>query len=421
MTAAAALLLAAQVIAGIQIQGNTATSDEEIRKLAGVEIGMPFDDTTAAAVAERLKKGKHFDRVDVLKRYASIEDPSQIMLVIIVDEGPVKIVMTGDPDHPTRVVRKKFPDLLVLPILRREDGYGFTGGARITMPDKMGKQSRISFPLTWGGTKLAAIDLEKRLDNFAFDRLTATASISRQTNLAYNADDDRARLAVRGERELVHGFRVGTGGGWQRASFQGVADTYGFIGADVTYDTRVDPIVPRDAVFVRTSWEHLAYGNARLIASSDPTQYSGYQGGLNRADVDARGYLGLPLQMVLAGRFLHLDADRRLPPYLQPQIGGQATVRGYPTGTAAGDVMTTMSAEIILPLNSPLKIGRFGVTAFTDGGAVYNKPLEYGDAPKLVGYGGSVWFAAAFFRVNVALAHGRGSGTRAHVSGNVTF
>ena len=64
-------------------------------------------------------------------------------------------------------------------------------------------------------------------------------------------------MAVRGERELVHGFRIGTGGGWQRASFQGVADTYGFIGADVTYDTRVDPVVPRDAVFVRTSWEHL--------------------------------------------------------------------------------------------------------------------------------------------------------------------
>ena len=125
--------------------------------------------------------------------------------------------------------------------------------------------------------------------------------------------------------------------------------------------------------------------------------------------------------MVLAGRLLHLDADRPLPPYLQPEIGGQSTVRGYSTGTTAGDVMTTMSAEIILPLNSPLKIGRFGVTAFTDRGAVYNKPLDYGDAPKLLGYGGSVWFAAAFFRVNVAIAHGRGSGTRAHVNGNVTF
>src|SRR5262249_19262371 len=157
---------------GIQIQGNTATPDEEIRKLAGVEVGMPFDDTTPAVVAERIKKGKHFDKVEVLKRYASIEDPSQIMLVIVVDEGPVKIVMTGAPERPTRVVRKTFPNLLVLPILRREDGYGFTGGVRLTIPDKLGKQSRITFPLTWGGTKQAAMEIEKRLDNFPFDRIT---------------------------------------------------------------------------------------------------------------------------------------------------------------------------------------------------------------------------------------------------------
>ena len=135
MTAAAAILLAAQIVAGIQIQGNTATPDEVLRRLAGVEIGMPFDDTTPAAVAERLRKAKHFDKVDVLKRYASIEDPSQIMLVIIVDEGPVKIVMTGDAASPTRVERKRLPNILALPILRHEDGYGLTYGARLTLPD----------------------------------------------------------------------------------------------------------------------------------------------------------------------------------------------------------------------------------------------------------------------------------------------
>jgi hypothetical protein len=80
-----------------------------------------------------------------------------------------------------------------------------------------------------------------------------------------------------------------------------------------------------------------------------------------------------------------------------------------------------MSAEIILPLNSPLKFGRFGVTAFTDRGAIYDKGERYGDQTPLVGYGGSVWAAAAFFRINVAVAHGRGSGTRAHVSGNISF
>jgi outer membrane protein assembly factor BamA len=421
MTAVGALLLAAQVVAGIQIQGNTATPDEEVRALAGVSVGMPFDDTLPAAVTERLRKSKKFDKVDVLKRFASIEDPSQIMLVIVVDEGPVKIVMTGDPEHPTRVVKKKFPNLLVLPIFRREDGYGITAGARLTLPDKFGKQSLISFPLTWGGTKGAAMNIEKRLDSGPFDRITTGVSVSRRENLTYEADDDRARVSVRGEREIRHGVRIGLDGGWQRASFEGTADTFAQAGADITIDTRVDPIVPRDAVFVRASVERLAFGDGEARVFTDPGRYTGYQGSVTRADLDARGYLGLIGQTVLAGRFLRVDSDRPLPPYLQPEIGGLTTVRGYPAGFAAGDTLVTMSAELVVPLNSPLKFGRIGVTAFTDRGKIYNKPFDYSDAPLLVGYGGSVWFAAAFLRINVAVAHGNGSGTRPHVSGIVTF
>jgi hypothetical protein len=416
-----ALVLAAQVVAGIQIQGNTATPDDEVRRLAGVEVGMPFDDTTVAAVAERLRKAKHFDRVDVLKRFASIEDPSQIMLVIIVDEGPVKIVMTGDPDNPTRVVRKKWPNLLVLPILRREDGHGVTAGARLTLPDKLGKRSRITFPLSWGGTKQAGVDIEKRLDHGFFDRITFGGSVSRRENLVFEVDDDRARTFVRGEREFKHVFRFGAGGGYQRASFQGVADTFAQIGADVTLDTRVDPVLARNAVFVRSSVEHLNFGDAAVTISDDPKAYGGYRGSANRMDFDGRGYLGLIGQAVLAGRILRVDSNRSLPPYLQPEIGGMSTLRGFPAGTAAGDTLVTMSAEVILPLNSPLKIGRFGVTAFTDRGTVYDKGESFWDQPLLVGYGGSVWFAATLFRVNVAVAHGRGSGTRAHVGANITF
>ena len=415
------LVLAAQVVAGIQIQGNTATADDEVRRLAGVQVGMPFDDTTVAAVAERLRKAKHFDRVEVLKRFASIADPSQIMLVIIVDEGPVKIVMTGDPDNPTRVVRKKWPNLLVLPILRREDGYGITAGARLTLPDKLGKRSRITFPLSWGGTKQAGIDIEKRIENSFFDRITFGGSVSRRANLVFEVDDDRARTFVRGEREFKHVFRFGAGGGFQRASFQGVADTFAQVGADVTLDTRVDPVLARNAVFVRAGVEHLNFGDAPVTISDDPKVYGGYRGAANTVDFDGRGYLGLIGQAVLAGRILRVDSDRSLPPYLQPQIGGMSTLRGFSAGTAAGDTLVTMSAEIILPLNSPLKVGRFGVTAFTDRGAIYDKGERFSDQSLLVGYGGSVWFAATLFRLNVAVAHGRGSGTRAHVGGNITF
>ena len=61
------------------------------------------------------------------------------------------------------------------------------------------------------------------------------------------------------------------------------------------------------------------------------------------------------------------------------------------------------------------------MSAFTDRGAIYDKGESLSDQTMLVGYGGSVWFAATFFRLNVAVAHGSGVGTRPHVSGSITF
>ena len=412
-----------ETIAAIQVQGNTATPDDEVRRLADVRTGMAFDDTTVEAVAARLRAARRFERVEVRKRFATIADPSQIVLVIIVDEGPVKIVMTGDPDRPTRVVRKRMPNLLILPIVRREDGYGITYGARLTLPDPkwMGKRSRVTFPLTWGGTKRAAIDLEKRIDGGIIDRVTAGASISRKTDPFFKTDNDRARVFVRGEREFARVLRLGAGTGWERAAFQGVADQFAQVSGDVVLDTRVDPVLARNAVYGRAAFEHLSFGDDPLARPSEPGRYAGYQGSANRTELDGRGYLGIIGQAVLAGRVLRVDSDRPLPPYLQPELGGLSNLRGFAAGTAVGDTLVSMSAEVILPLTSPLKIGKVGVTAFVDRGTVYNKGERFGDQTLLDGYGGSVWFAAAFFRLNVAVAHGRGASTRVHVGGNITF
>jgi hypothetical protein len=412
-----------ETIAAIQVQGNTATPDEEVVRLAEIRIGMPVDDTTIAAVAARLRAAKRFERVEVLKRFASIADQSQVMLVIIVDEGPVKIVMTGDPDRPTRVVRTRVPNLLVLPILDWEDGFGFTCGVRLTLPDPtwMGELSRVTFPLTWGGTRQAAIDIEKRLEGGPIDRVTAGGSISRRTNPAFQEDDDRVRMFVRGEREFARALRLGATAGWQRASFEGVVDRFTHAGADVVLDTRVDPVLARNAVYARAGWEHLRFGDGPLANAAELGRRAGYQGSADRIELDGRGYLGLIGQAVLAGRVLRLDSDRPLPPYLQPQLGGLANLRGFRAGTAVGDTLVTMSVEVILPLTSPVRLGKMGVTVFTDRGAVYNKGERFADQTLEQGYGGSVWFAAAFLRLNIAVAHGRGSSTRVHAGGNVTF
>jgi outer membrane protein assembly factor BamA len=393
---------ASETITAIQIQGNTATSDEEMRRLADVRAGMPLEASTLEDVAARLRATKRFNRVEVLKRFASIADPTQIVLVIVVDEGAVRIEMTGDPNQPTRVVRRRRLNVMFLPVLDAEDGYGFTYGGRLALPNPIGRQSRLAFPLTWGGNKQAGAELEKTFTRGPVHRILAGGSIARRENPFFEENDDRRRVWVRGEREIVRALRVGATAGIQRVSFFDERDVFGHGGADVVLDTRHDPIFPRNAVYARAAWDRFGFG-------------------AQKTEVDARGYLGLFRQNVLAVRAQRIDANRPLPRYLQPLLGGMSNLRGFKAGTAAGDTLVAMSAELVVPLTSALHIGKIGVNVFADRGTVYNKGQRFADQTMREGYGAGVWFTAAFLRLNVAVAHGRGASTRVHAGGNVSF
>jgi surface antigen Omp85-like protein/surface antigen-like variable number repeat protein len=390
-----------EVIAAIQVHGNKLTSDDEVRRLAAVTVGMPFDETTIDEVAARLRASRRFERVEVLKRFASIGDPTQILLVLIVDDGPVAVERTGDPANPVRVVRGRRRTLMVLPLLWAEDGYGAAYGAELAWPDAVGKNSRLAFPLTWGGEKRAAAELDAPVGRGPFDRLLAGVSLSRRTNPHFDRDDDRARVWLRGERAIGRALRLGATAGWQDVWFLDAQDRFAYGAADATLDTRVDPVLPRNAVYARAGWEHIAAAN--------------------RVDLDARGYIGLFRQNVLALRVQRSDADRPLPPFAKPLLGGMANVRGFSAGTGAGDTLVAASGEVIVPLTSPIRVGRLGVSVFVDSGAAYDKDERLADQTWKTGIGGSVWFSAAFVRLNFAIAHGRGSSTRAHVGANVTF
>jgi hypothetical protein len=404
-----------ETVAAVQIHGNTATPDEEVRRLADVRVGMPVTPTTVDDVRARLESTKRFEHVQVLRRFASIADPSQIILVLIVDEGPVKIERARDPDRPARVVRRRTLNLMFLPILRYEDGYGATYGIRLARPNIAGTGSRLAFPLTWGGDKRAAVELDKTISGGPIDRLVAGASIARRTNPFFDRDDERARVWVRGERELLHRLRSGATLGWQRASFLGADDRFVEAGADIVFDTRVDPFLARNAVYARAAWEHLRF------ADGGSTEAASVRPGLNRIDLDARGYIGLFGQSILAVRAQREDADGPVPPYLRPILGGMPNLRGFPVGVAVGDTLVATSAELIVPITSPLSVGKVGLTAFVDAATVYDAGARLSDQTLRQGYGGSVWLSAAFVRFSIAVAHGRGSATRVHVGGNVTF
>ena len=406
-----------ETVTDIRIQGNVLTPDDEMQRLTGVEVGAPFTADMPGTVAARLKATHKFESVDVLKRYASIEDESKILLIVIVNEGAVKLEMFKDvPDGPpsagqeiSRVVRRHGVGLLWLPLLDFEDGYGFSYGVQLARTNVAGANSRLSFPLTWGGQKQAGAQLEKIFDRGPLTRVETGAALSSRTNPFLDEDDTRDRLWVRAERAIGSPLRVGATAGWQHVSFTDATDRFTHVGADATFDTRLDPMLARNAVYARASIEHFDFQHAAAAT---------------RTELDGRGYLGLFGQNILVLRALRQDSDVPLPPYLQPMLGGMANLRGFRAGSAIGDTLVAGAAEIRAPLTSPLSIGKAGISAFVDVGTIYNKGEQLADQHFSRGFGGGVWFAATIIHLNLVVAHGdngTGGGTRVHFGTTLTF
>jgi len=396
-----------EVVAQIQVHGNMLTPEDEVVRLADVRVGMPFEPSTIDAVTARLRATRRFEGVEVLKRYASIEDPTQIILVIIVDDGRVDVDWgTGEVKAASGIMRRKGPHLMFLPILNYEDGYGFSYGVRLALPDVIGPRSRLSVPLSLGGEKLAGVELEKNLGRGPFTRVLGGGSVSRRENPFFEASDDRRRVFVQGDRQFARPFRASVRTAWDRESFGGKTDTYPSIGGGVTFDTRLDPVLTRNAVFARVSWDRLFFDGGDA---------------LDRSELEARGYVGLFGSQVLVVRALREDGSGPQPPYLKPLVGGMSTLRGFKAGSDVGDTLVAGSVEWQIPLTSPLRIGKLGVSAFVDVATVYDDGQRLSDQRFDQGVGGSVWFSAAVLRLTLAVAHGIGGGTRAHFGTGVTF
>jgi hemolysin activation/secretion protein len=189
-------------------------------------------------------------------------------------------------------------------------------------------------------------------------------------------------------------------------SFRGGNDSLLEAGPEIVLDTRLDPMLARNAVYVRGAWNHLAFRNHETT---------------ERSTIEGAGYLGLLGQTVLVIRAQRDGANKSLPAYLQPLLGGVDTLRGFKAGTAVGDTLVAGSAELRVPLTSPLKLGKVGVSAFVDVGAVYQHPWRLSDQAMMEGVGASVWFSVAVLRFSAAIAHGIGASTRVHFGGTLSL
>ena len=381
--AAASAAQPSEVLGEVRVHGNHTTPDADILSLAGLVVGSPISDAIIDAATQRLEDSGRFDNVEVRKRYRSIDNPGDILVIILVDE------VTGiSSDDLTPGPMKKLRSLgMWLPVLDYADGYGFTYGARITFVDTLGKRSRISAPLTWGGERRAAVEVERNLTRGPISRIEGAASISRRVNPHFDVADTRREIRARGERVLAPWLRAGGGVRLTTVEFGAIDDTYAVPSLDVTLDTRLDPAFPRNAVHASATIEHL-----------------GFSAGVVRWSTDVRGYVGLLGSTVLALRAANVRVNRAVPAFEQTLLGGASSLRGFDVGYRAGDNLAALSAELRVPITSPLTVGRFGVKVFLDAATAYPHGTTLSDQTFDRGAGGGVFMTWTVLRVGLDLA-----------------
>jgi outer membrane protein assembly factor BamA len=391
----------------VRVHGNAALTDDEVLKLAGVALGTPLAAGDEKAIEQRLKDSRRFETVEVRKRYRSLDDPTDIALVLVVHERPgVTSATAGGTGAPPPAWRRVTSRLMFLPILSYADGYGVTFGGRVSAVDLLGAGERLSVPLTWGATKRAAIEVERTFKTGPVTRVSSSLGISNRENPRFEIDDQRVELKGRAERQFAHLFRTGLEATRSSVSFGQLDDRLWTVGADAAFDTRADPTFPRNAVLLGGGWSALHVNGIDTI---------------NRYTADARGYLRVVGQTVLAGRLQYYDADGKLPPYERFLLGGASNLRGFRTGAFDGDRVLITSAEFRAPITPVLTGAKLGVSVFIDAAKAADFDARLRDAEWHRGAGAGVFLIAPLVQLNLDVARGLSGGTRVSLGTGFSF
>jgi outer membrane protein assembly factor BamA len=391
---------APEKITEVRVHGNHTTPDTDILQISGLAAGAEPTDARLKEAEQKLRASRRFEGVELRKRYLSITDPSQVLVMIVVDEHPAVSATDLTPG-----ALKKFRAMQMwMPILKHEDGYGFTYGARLAFKDSIGERSRLSVPMTWGGERRIGLDAERSFDG-PISIVRGGVSLYRRVNPHFELPDRRTEARVEADKLFTSWLRAGVGARVANVEFGPDYEArHSAAGVHTVVDTRIDPSFPRNAIHTQIGWERLFFGDSA-----------------GRWNTDARGYVGLGGSLVLALKAQLIKADGSLPLVEQSLLGGSGTVRGYPTGHRAGDNLFASSAELRIPLNSPLTFGRFGLKAFVDAGTAWNNGARYDDEPFDRGIGGGVYMGGGPFIIDLDIAKPRTGNVRAHFGMGVTF
>ena len=405
---------AKEVINEIRIHGNAYLTDKEVLDLAGVAVGEPLAADGVESITKRLKDSGKFETIDVRKRLRSLTDQSDIALLLVVHEKPGVRSAVGGVDIPGvpsavgRAVGRSRSKLMFLPIINWVDGYGFTYGGRVSTVDLLGINERLSVPLTWGGTRRAALEFERGFKSGPLTRVDSSFGIWNRENPRFEIRDQRVELKGRAERVFADILRTSVDASRATVNFGTIDDRMWTLGTSARVDTRIDPSYPANAVLVDVGWNGL---NFRSVPDR-----------INRYTVDTRGYLRVFRQIVVAGRAAYVGADATLPIYERLLLGGSSSVRGFRTGAFDGDRTLVTSIEARAPITSVLRGAKLGFNAFVDSSKIWNFGEQVDDVEWHRGVGGGIFLIASFLRLNLDVAHGLKTGdTRVHLSSGFTF
>jgi outer membrane protein assembly factor BamA len=385
------------------VHGNHTTPDADVLSLAGLMVGTTVTPTLLADAEKRLRDAGRFSTVEVRKRFRSIDNPNDILVIVLIDE----VIGISETDLTPSPLRRFRALGMWLPVLDYADGYGFTYGARVSFVDVVGRRSRMSVPLTWGGERRAALEVERAFDRGPFNRVEGTVSIARRENPHFEIGDTRRTVQARAERALTSWLRAGATAAFTNVSFGESDESHTSTGVDFIVDTRRDPAFPRNAVHAVAGWNHLRFDD---------------HPNAQRRSADLRGYVGLIGSSVLAVRMFTSQVNQSLPAYEQALLGGTSLLRGYEFGYRAGDNLAAVSAEVRVPITSPLNMSRFGIKGFVDYGAVYPHGAKLKDQTFDRGIGGGVFLTATVIRMGLDVAWPKGGDKpRWHFGLGVTF
>lgn len=393
-------------IAEVRIHGNHTTPDADVRRIAGLDEGQSADPAALEAARQRLLGSGRLISVNIRTRYRWLTDTSSVAVIVsITEEAQVSITDTGDVVLPGPLPRLR-RNTMFLPILGFEDGYGLTYGARLTVVGSRHSATRVSAPMSWGGTRQAALEASRTFERGPVSRVSGRMGVTRREHPFFRQGETRTGLSGEVLKRFGPVFGVGAAGARTDVDFGDVQGRLDSVGGFVELDTRADPVFPRNAVYARSAMARLGLDPAPNVVQTSH---------------DARAYLGLLRGSVLAARVQTTRSDGPVPIYAKAMIGGAASLRGWRAGSAVGDNMLAGSAELRVPLNSPVNLAKTGVAVFYDVAAAWDHGARLQDQRLQRGAGVGLFVAAPLFSVQLDVARGIGRGTRVHLSTGVRF